>query len=80
MNIQEAKKNKKANNYLLNTSNILYQYYDKDTGYKSVKHTDSDNKTVLDFFKSKQIELVNNDTNNIYSKKQILNKYLSYVE
>lgn len=79
-NIQEAKKNKKANNYLLNTSNILYQYYDKDTGYKSVKHTDSDNKTVLDFFKSKQIELVNNDTNNIYSKKQILNKYLSYVE
>jgi hypothetical protein len=80
--IQDIKSNKKANNYLLNTSNILFQYYDKDIGYKTVKQTDKNSKTVLDFFNYKKNELFKDDdqNNKNYSKTEILDKYLSYTE
>ena len=48
--ISDIRSNKNANQYLLNTSNILFQYYEKNEGFKSVKQTNSDTKSVLDFF------------------------------
>ena len=85
--ISDIKSNKNINNYLLNTSNILFQYYEKDVGFKSIKQTDNSSKSVLDFFsgnKKNDLKKISNDddnnNNNKLSKTQILDRYLSYTE
>lgn len=82
-NISDIRSNKKANQYLLNTSNILFQYYEKNEGFKSIKQTKSDTKSVLDFFapkKSNEPAKNKSKDKKKFSKGQILDKYLEYVE
>uniref|UniRef100_A0A6C0LYD9 Late transcription factor VLTF3-like protein n=1 Tax=viral metagenome TaxID=1070528 RepID=A0A6C0LYD9_9ZZZZ len=76
-------KNTDANKYLLNTSNILFQYYEKNEGFQAIKQTNSDKKSVLDFFSPKKEKKIEDDIKkdkNKYNKGEILDKYLEYVE
>tara|TARA_B110000208_G_C11798290_1_gene440661 strand:+ start:3433 stop:4617 length:1185 start_codon:yes stop_codon:yes gene_type:complete len=70
--------------YLLNSSHLLYSYYDND--HVNASHTYSENKkTVLDFFLKKPNQTIESSTHNnfkktkISSKKKIMNDYLSSV-
>ena len=86
--IELINNNKELNNYLLNTSNILYQYYDNPS---SIKHKHKINnskqkKTVVDFFNKNTDEKVVIESyqlnNNIkqYTKNKLINDYLKITD
>jgi hypothetical protein len=81
--IQLTKNDSELNNYLLNTSNILYQYYDDPI---TVKHklNNKRRKTVVDFFnkipKKSEKKIINKESIKIYTKNELINNYLKLTD
>lgn len=85
--IKKIESQSELNNYMLNTSHMLFHYFDENFSKSPVKNINKGkNRTVLDFFGKKKKEINNNVKNSkikIYNKKnknEIMDSYLSYIE
>ena len=82
--IKNIYNNSIENDYFLNTSHILFHYYEKKNKTTCNKTNKSTEKSVLNFFQKEQKEspIVKNDNNDKYnnmSKSDILSQYLGYT-
>ena len=64
------------NEYLLDTSHILYDYYDRNNSVTN-NNSNSSKKTILNFFKKNESPIYKKEGE---SKKDIMNKYLTTIE
>tara|TARA_B100000963_G_scaffold361467_1_gene397037 strand:+ start:1962 stop:3182 length:1221 start_codon:yes stop_codon:yes gene_type:complete len=86
--IESIKNNEMKNSYILQTSHLLYEYFDENRVFKesdSLTNTSSKKKTVLDFFgpgkKTKPKKNVNkNDISSYSSKNAIMDQYLQITD
>lgn len=83
--INNIEENKDLNEYLLNTSHLLYQYFDEDNNFTNTTSKLGTKKSVLDFFgkkKENNIPIKNNDENTVIfkNKNDIMDKYLSLTD
>ena len=82
-NIKKTESNSEFNNYLLDTSHLLYQYFDDDTSFVNSKRISSNKKSVLDFFdKSVNNNNISNDEKlckevTYKNKNDIISKYIN---
>ena len=86
--IESIKNNEMKNSYILQTSHLLYEYFDENRVFKesdSLTNTSSKKKTVLDFFgpgkKTIPKKNVNkNDISSYSSKNAIMDQYLQITD
>lgn len=82
--IAEIESNKKLDKYMMDSSHLLYEYYNEDAVFSDNKTIKSSKKTVLDFFgkakKSPKKELNNVSKSEYSSKNDIMDNYLSIVD
>ena len=79
--IAESESNKKLDKYMMDSSHLLYEYYNEDAVFSDNKTIKSSKKTVLDFLeklkKSPKKELNNVSKSEYSSKNDIMDNYLS---
>ena len=86
--IESIKNNEMKNSYILQTSHLLYEYFDENRVFKesdSSTNTSSKKKTVLDFFgPSKKVQpkknVNKNDISSYSSKNAIMDQYLQITD
>ena len=84
--ISNIETNKELNEYLLETSHLLYQYFDEENNFTNSTIKVGTKKSVLDFFGKKKEETrpENDDTTNktvtFKNKNDIMDKYLSITD
>jgi hypothetical protein len=86
--IENINKNHTKNNYILETSHLLYEYFNENNIYNSGAETpvtNSTKTTVLDFFKSNNVSKSNNEStpaikSDFSSKNDIMNEYLKITD
>ena len=86
--IESIKNNEMKNSYILQTSHLLYEYFDENRVFKesdSLTNTSSKKKTVLDFFgpgkKTKPKKNVNKNDISSYSSKNVnVDQYLQITD
>lgn len=80
--ISDIESNKGLTKYMMDTSHLLYEYYNDNATYSNNSSTSTNKKTVLDFFGKKPAETKSSPTHKseYNSKNEIMDRYLSIVD
>tara|TARA_B100001093_G_scaffold513197_1_gene584610 strand:+ start:253 stop:1470 length:1218 start_codon:yes stop_codon:yes gene_type:complete len=88
--LNKLKCNKMKNNYIMNTSHLLFDYYDN-TKIEEFKNINKNKKTVLDFFGTQKIKIPEKKNNSLEisdkkgikktkNKSKIMDEYFTYID